>query len=193
MPASRLSLRVQVAVLVVAAVIAGAGAVALSRTIADDGGDTVRLDTPGDFVDPSNSNPSHDGDPLPEVTLTTADGDPIELVPDGRPMVVNLWYSLCPPCARELTYFAAVEEEFGEQVRFVGVDNLDDAETMVEFAAERGVDYELLLDHDDVLGGALGVFQYPVTLFVDADGEIVAQTGALTEAELRDHVAELLS
>lgn len=178
--------------LVVAAVLAGAGAAVWSRTIAD-GGDTVRLDTPGDYVDPANSNPSHDGESLPDVSLTNADGDAVDLVPDGRPMVVNLWYTLCPPCARELTYFAAVEEEFGEQVRFVGVDNLDDAETMVDFAAERGIGYELLLDHDDLLGDALGVFQYPVTLFVSAEGEIVAQTGALTEAELRDHVADLLA
>ena len=32
-----------------------------------------------------------------------------------------------------------------------------------------------------------------MTLFVSADGEIVAQTGALNEAELRQHVAELLA
>ena len=48
---------------------------------------------------------------------------------------------------------------------------------MQRFAAERGVDYELLIDPDGNLGDALRIVQYPVTLFVDADGEIVAQTG----------------
>ena len=58
-------------------------------------------------------------------------------------MVVNLWYSTCPPCARELTYFAAVEAELGDDVRFVGVNPLDDVDEMQQFAADRGVDYEL--------------------------------------------------
>ena len=39
-------------------------------------------------------------------------------------MVVNLWYSTCPPCARELADFAAVEAEVGDDVRFVGVNPL---------------------------------------------------------------------
>ena len=64
---------------------------------------------------------------------------------------------------------------------------------MQRFAADRGVDYELLIDHDGNLDDALGVAQYPVTLFVDADGEIVAQTGALSEADLRSKIAELLA
>ena len=64
---------------------------------------------------------------------------------------------------------------------------------MRRFAAERGVDYELLRRPRRPLGDALGVVQYPVTLFVSADGEIVAQTGPLNEAELRQHVAELLA
>ena len=60
-------------------------------------------------------------------------------------MVVNLWYSNCPPCARELTYFAAVEADVGDDIRFVGVNPLDDVDEMRRFAAERGVDYELLM------------------------------------------------
>lgn len=190
---ARPPLRLQIGVLVVAALIAAGGAVVWSRTIADGGDDIVRLDTPGDYVDPVNSNPANAGASLPRVTLTDASGAEVELWPNGRPMVVNLWYSTCPPCARELTYFAAVHEELGDDVRFVGVDSLDDAETMVSFAAERGVEYELLLDHDDVLGNALRVVQMPVTLFVAADGTIVDQTGALTEAELREGAAELVT
>ena len=34
-------------------------------------------------------------------------------------MVVNVWYSTCPPCARELADFAAVHAEIGDEVRFV--------------------------------------------------------------------------
>jgi peroxiredoxin len=189
---SRPWLRAQV-IAVLAVVAVGIGALVWSRTIADDGDDVIRLDTPGEYADPSMSNPPNDGERFPDVEVTTAEGSPTILAADGRPMVVNLWYSKCPPCARELTYFAAVEADLGDTVRFVGVNPLDDADDMQRFAAERGVDYELLIDHDGNLDDALRVVQYPVTLFVDADGEIVNQTGALSEADLRRQIAGLLA
>jgi peroxiredoxin len=173
--------------------VVGVGAFVWSRTIADDGDEVVRLEEPGEYADPAASNPPNDGATLPDVELTTVDGTSTALNTDSRPMVVNLWYSTCPPCARELVYFAAVEADFGDDVRFVGVNPLDDVEAMQRFAAERGVDYELLLDSDGTLGLSLGVVQYPVTLFVSSDGEIVSQTGPLNEAELRGHVNELLA
>src|SRR5262245_18453615 len=139
------------------------------------------------------SNPPNDGAALPAVELQAVDGTATKLSSDGRPMVVNLWYSTCPPCARELTYFAAVDADFGDAIRFIGVNPIDDVETMRSFAAERGVDYELLLDHDGALGDALGVVQFPVTLFVNAGGEIVAETGPLSEGDLRDQIAESLA
>ncbi len=185
-------LRAPFLVLVALAVV-GAGAFVWSRTIADDGDEVVRLDEPGEYADPTMSNPPNDGVSLPDVELTTVDGDSTALRVDGRPMVVNLWYSTCPPCARELTYFAAVEADLGDDVRFVGVNPMDDVDEMQQFAAERGVDYELLRDPDGTLGNSLGVVQYPVTLFVSTDGEIVAQTGPLNEAELRRHTSELLA
>ena len=78
-------------------------------------------------------------------------------------------------------------------MRFVGVNPYDDTATMSEFAASRGVEYELLLDADFAVAEALGILQFPVTLFVTADGAIAVQTGALSEVELREHVTELLA
>lgn len=192
MAPSRPRLRAQLVVLGVV-VVSGAGALIWSRTIADDGDDVTRLEQPGEYADPAVSNPPNNGEQLPAVELTTIDGTTTPLAADGRPMVVNLWYSSCPPCARELSYFAAVESELGDDVRFVGVNPLDDADEMRRFAAERGVEYELFLDHDGSLDAALGIVQYPVTLFVTADGQIVGQQGPLSEADLRDHVTELLA
>lgn len=188
----RTLLRRQLAGLGVAAVVVLVGAVAWNRS-GDDGDDVIRLDTPGEFIDPASTNPNYSGDPLPRFELTNADGEEVRLEPDGRPLVVNLWYSTCPPCARELGGFAAVDAEFGDEVRFVGVNNYDDADTMERFAGERGVDYELLMDPDDVVGREFRVLQFPVTFFVSTDGDIVTQTGPLSENELREHVAELLA
>lgn len=177
----------------VAAAIAAGGAVAWSRTVADSSEPTVLLDQPGEFVDPASTNERQDGNPLPAFELLDADGRAVTMAPDGRPMVVNLWYSTCPPCAREITAFAAVERQVGDRVRFVGVNPYDSVEDMERFANDRGVGYELLRDPDFAVGDGLGVVQFPVTLFVSAAGDIVAQTGVLTESELREHVARLLA
>ena len=127
-----------------------AGALIWSRVVVtSDPSSEAVLTEPGEYVEPgAATNPPLPTDRLPIVDLLGADGSTVELASDGRPMVVNLWYSTCPPCARELVDFAAVHEQLGDAVRFVGVNPLDSAAEMERFAADRGVDYELLRDPD---------------------------------------------
>src|SRR4029078_504268 len=102
---------------VVAVVAVGAGVVVARATQGDDDGDVIHLDQPGEYVDPSDTNPPQVGEVMPAFQLTDADGAAVTLVSDGRPMVVNLWQSTCPPCARELPAFAAVGDEYGARGR----------------------------------------------------------------------------
>jgi len=53
------------------------------------------------------------------------------------------------------------------------------------------VQYELRYDGDGEFVTALGIATFPVTLFIDADGTIVRQTGQLDETELTRYVEEL--
>jgi thiol-disulfide isomerase/thioredoxin len=96
------------------------------------------------------------------------------------------------PCKRELPAFAAFHAELGDHIRFVGVNNLDSPDVNESFARERGVGYELLRDVNDGFASTVGIATLPVTLFVDADGTIVRQTGVLEEDELREYAEELL-
>lgn len=133
------------------------------------------------------------GDPFPDVALI--DVDDTEVMTSeflGEPLVVNLWYSTCPPCAKELPEFAEVDAETDE-VRFVGVNTLDSLEVMERFAGERGVEYDLFRDEFAELADAIGATAMPVTLFVTSDGTIVEQTGALDADELRTKVADLIA
>lgn len=191
--------RPRLPVLVVCAVVAGGlvGGWALNRAVIGDDGDddaeSVVLADPGEYQEPvDGTNRDVGGDTLPDVTLTDAAGLEIpasSLV--GQPLVVNLWYSTCVPCKRELAEFAIVHRELGDRVRFVGIDPIDSVDVMKRFASDRGVGYELLRDEAGAFIDALGVVTFPVTLFVDADGVIVAQTGAIDGDELRAHIEEL--
>ena len=131
-----------------------------------------------------------DGLKLADVALTTADGTSIQTADLlGQPLVINYWYSTCLPCKKELPAFAAVDADFSDQVRFVGVNPLD-PDLGQSFAADRGVRYELFGDPDGEYTSAVGIVTAPVTLFVAADGTIVRQTGELNEQEIRAILAE---
>ena len=186
------ALRARLVVFLAALAAVLAAAFGWSRLVADDDADEVILEQPGEYVEPgAPTNPPLPTDRLPDVGLVAADGSAVHLPEgDGRPMVVNLWYSTCPPCARELGEFAMVHGEVGDRVRFVGVNPYDTVSTMERFAGDRGVRYELLRDPDFAFADELGIVAYPVTLFVDADGRIVARTGQLDADELRAEIAE---
>ena len=150
------------------------------------------LDQPGVFTEPADGvNPDVTGDRLPDIALTDRDGHTVDLSAyRGAPLVVNFWFSRCAPCRRELRDFATVHGEVGAQVQFVGVDPFDTVAAMEQFAAERGVRYDLLRD-DGSLSDALGIVGYPVTLFVDGEGRILLQTGEIDADTLRATIEEL--
>lgn len=133
-------------------------------------------------------------DTLPSVELTT--GQDATLSTDdlvGSPLVINFWYSACPPCANELQDFAAVHAQYGDDVRFVGVNAIDTVDEMTAFAAERGVTYELFQDRLAELQTELRLTSFPTTLFIAADGSIIERTGVLDESSLENEVLELLA
>lgn len=180
----------------VAAVAAAGLTAAVAYALADEepavDGEFV-LEEPGVYQEPTDElNPQLAGDPVPDVGLLDVDGGEVSLTDyAGQPLIVNLWYAACAPCARELRDFAEVHTELGDEVAFVGVNPYDGVERMLEFAGERGVAYDLLRDDDFALANDLGVVLYPVTLFVDADGRIVDQTGEIDADGLRAKIGEL--
>lgn len=131
---------------------------------------------------------------LPSVELTAA-GDLTLSTDDlvGEPLVINFWYSACPPCANELQDFAAVHTSYGDRVRFVGVNAIDSIDKMSAFAGERGVTYELYQDRLAEPQPELRLTSFPTTLFVAADGSIGERTGVLDESRLETEVIELLA
>ena len=185
--------RLLIGSLVAAVAVIAAVAFVWSQQDGDDA-DAV-LDSSGGvetFPNDGLGNDAVEGDPFPDVVLLDGDGNEVatsELL--GEPLVVNLWFSTCPPCAKELPDFAEVDAETDE-VRFVGVNTIDSVEVMERFAGERGVTYDLFRDEFAELTDAVGAVAFPVTLFVTSDGTIVDQTGVLDADELRARVANLL-
>jgi thiol-disulfide isomerase/thioredoxin len=89
----------------------------------------------------------------------------------GRPLVVNLFGSWCPPCSLEapdLGTFA--RQNPGAQV--VGVACEDTEQGAVAFMKQYGLAFPMVLD-DGTLAQQFGVSAYPTTVFYNAEGEEV--------------------
>jgi thiol-disulfide isomerase/thioredoxin len=119
---------------------------------------------------------SSDGPSLPDVTLACLgeDGD-VDLGRLRGPAVVNLWASNCKPCREELPLFARLDEQAGDRLTVVGLDVRDaDPVAAVELARRSGVTYPQLADPGFAVRTPLRVVGLPQTVFVDAQGRMVA-------------------
>jgi thiol-disulfide isomerase/thioredoxin len=161
------------------------------------GNDSVTLDSAGTYDEPADSipvAPDVKGDVLPNVKVEDLAGNAVttgSLL--GQPLVINLWFPTCVPCKKEMPDFAKVQQELGDQVRFVGISTQGTPNDIRSFADDRGVKYELLRDETLALPSKLSIGVYPATLFVTADGHIASlHQGAMTADTLRSTIDEEL-
>ena len=177
-----------VSLLIAAVVSLGLGwVIARGGTDVSGGGDNVIVDGTQSQLQPASigTNAIVEGDQLPDVNVQTVDGTDVSIRSlAGQPTVINVWGSTCTACVVELPEFAAAHLLYGDRVRFVGISYLGATEREESFARDRGVQYELLYDGNFDFVNEVGITSFPVTLFVDANGRIVRQTGQLDEAAL---------
>ncbi|MBE0625670.1 MAG: TlpA family protein disulfide reductase [Burkholderiales bacterium] len=131
---------------------------------------------------------------LSKLPLTTLAGKTTDLpsLAAGKPVVVNLWATWCPPCRLELPYLAAAQRQ-EPGISFVFVDQGEDAVTVERFlgGAHLGID-NVLLDTGTRLGREIGSTALPVTLFFDASGRMVdSHVGALSPTLLAGKLSRL--
>ena len=131
---------------------------------------------------------------LPTVVLKTLAGEPINLaaIANGKPMVVNLWATWCPPCRREMPVLAAAQLRETE-VTFVFANQGEDAAKAQRYlsASQMGL-ANVLLDANTELGRTVGSTALPTTLFYDANGRLVnTHLGELSAASLASKLAGL--
>ncbi len=131
--------------------------------------------------------------PLPELDLQTLSGSEQALaITHDRPLVLNLWATWCPPCRRELPLLIAAAQR-RHSVRFLLVDQQEDAATVRDYLARAGLDARAVrLDPQGALAHYYRVPGYPTTLFIGADGRLRdAHVGELSAATLGDRLRAL--
>jgi thiol-disulfide isomerase/thioredoxin len=112
---------------------------------------------------------------LPEVVLQDLDGSAVALAArDGRPTLLNLWATWCPPCRRELPLLTEVARDRAGEIRVVLVSQGESGAVVRGYLDSLGLDgAAVLLDPRSSLAAALGAVGLPTTLLFDADGTLV--------------------
>ncbi|HWK69502.1 MAG TPA: TlpA disulfide reductase family protein [Burkholderiaceae bacterium] len=132
----------------------------------------------------------HQSPALPEMQLATLDEQPVSLKSyEGRPVVVNLWASWCPPCRREMPVFEQAQAAFPD-IAIVLVNQGESAQQAQAFLESEGLTLtDVLLDPSSKVMQTMGSRALPTTLFFDAKGRLVdSHLGEITSASLKDKV-----
>ena len=156
---------------------------------------TVEAQTEEDTSAPAQSEPMY----APNFTVTDREGNEVHFSDlTGKPMILNLWASWCPPCRAELPDFDAAYQTYGNQIDFMMIDLCDGRRetpaTGGAFVDQQGYSFPVYFD---TTGSAASVYQayaIPMTIGVKENGEITAiYNGALSGEQVNALVNNLLS
>jgi len=133
----------------------------------------------------------------PDFTVYDTDGNAVSLSDfAGKPVVVNFWATWCPPCKAELPDFEDAWRKYGEDVAFLFVnlaDSRDTTEVVEAFMEDGGYEFPLYYDTDGDAAYAYGIYSIPVSLFVDAKGNLEqGYIGALNAEVIESCIGRIL-
>lgn len=123
---------------------------------------------------------------VPQLEYQTITEDPVTLAEfSGKPIVVNLWASWCPPCRREMPAFMQAQQEWSG-VNFVFLNQGEFSYTVESFLQKQQLALSnVWLDPSQSTMHQMGFGGLPATLFYNSEGQLIyTHTGELSEKGL---------
>ena len=136
--------------------------------------------------------PERKGTPAPETKLLDELGNTIDLSSKfGKPTIINICASWCPPCREEMPYFLEAYRKYGDKVNFVMINATgsrpdETAEKAQAYLKEAGLT-DLPIYYDDQRQNqiAFNAVSLPTTYILNAKGEILKRgQGSVPREEL---------
>lgn len=110
----------------------------------------------------------------------------------GRPAVINLWATWCPPCRREMPMLAEMARE-NPDVDFIFANQGENREAIQSYLQSAGIKLNfILLDPFLALSRHYGAQGLPATLLVRADGTLAtSHLGEISKESLLEAISVL--
>lgn len=128
---------------------------------------------------------------LPSLAAETYDLEALR----GRVVVLNFWATWCPPCRAEMPALdAAQRANQYKDVVILGVNQMESADAVQNFAREFGLAFPLARDADGAVSARYQVSALPTTFFIDRQGIIrnVVIGGSMSREFIQNQINALL-
>ena len=117
----------------------------------------------------------------------------------GRPIVLNFWAGLCPPCRAEMPDLQEFHDEYGDDFTLFGVDvgpftGLGSNRTGQGLIKALNITYPTGSTEDASVVTEYGVFSMPTTVFITADGQVFRKwSGIIDKEKVVEIASEMLT
>lgn len=121
------------------------------------------------------------GSVLRDATMRGLNGPDQELSAfRGKPLIINVWASWCPPCISEMGSLERLAwSDLGHQFNVIGISTDDYPEAAKGFLRKSNATLNHYIDRELELEHMLGAEHLPLTVLVDTKGRVLSKiTGA---------------
>jgi len=117
------------------------------------------------------------GSVLREATMRGLNGPDQKLSAfRGKPLIINVWASWCPPCIAEMGSLERLAwSELGQQFNVIGISTDDYPEAAKGFLRKSQATLNHYIDRQLELEHMLGASNLPLTVLVDANGRVLSK------------------
>ena len=126
------------------------------------------------------------GSVMPEMTVTTADGEVLALsalLEEKKLVVLNFWFEDCPWCLREFPVMELAYQRYKEDVEIIALNPVDSGEAVSAFQEKSALSFPMAACPRS-WAVEMGISGYPTSVFIDRDGVVcLIHAGAITDTE----------
>lgn len=129
----------------------------------------------------------------PQLKVQDLDGQYVTLQSlQGKPVVVNVWATWCAPCRREMPLLQEAQQQ-NPDVTFVLINQGEKVDAIERYLAQEQLSLKNVWQDENLLTQeALGYQALPSTYFLNAKGELVAQSvGELEKTHLQKYLTDI--
>jgi thiol-disulfide isomerase/thioredoxin len=109
---------------------------------------------------------------------------------NGKPTVINFWFTRCPPCISEIPTLNNLKEKFGDNVNFISI-TFENQNSVDEFLKKHEFNFTHIPNSKNQIE-ELKISGYPTTFILDKNGIIKIVTPEINEYN-REEIETILN